>query len=146
MSKHQKTQKRHDWYNFSSVQPLSHVWLCDHKDCSTPGLPVHHQLPEFTQTHVHWVDPAISSSVVTFSSLLQSFPASGSFLFFFLFCEGYIHLWKLSYRFSRKNICTLMGGGKVQTLELSSFASKFWFCWITGQVRLIHLSLFSSSI
>ncbi|XP_059747806.1 uncharacterized protein [Bos taurus] len=27
--------------------------LCDHKDCSTPGLPVHHQLPEFAQTHVH---------------------------------------------------------------------------------------------
>ena len=28
-------------------------------DCSTPGLPVHHQLPEFTQTHVHWVRDAI---------------------------------------------------------------------------------------
>ena len=27
--------------------------LCDPMDCSTPGLPVHHQLPEFTQTHVH---------------------------------------------------------------------------------------------
>ena len=27
--------------------------LCDPVDCSTPGLPVHHQLPEFTQTHVH---------------------------------------------------------------------------------------------
>ena len=29
--------------------------LCDPMNCSTPGLPVHHQLPEFTQTHVHWV-------------------------------------------------------------------------------------------
>ena len=29
--------------------------LCNPMDCSTPGLPVHHQLPEFTQTHVHWV-------------------------------------------------------------------------------------------
>ena len=28
-------------------------------DCSTPGLPIHHQLPEFTQTHVHWVSDAI---------------------------------------------------------------------------------------
>ena len=28
--------------------------LCDPMDCSTPGLPVHHQLPELTQTHVHW--------------------------------------------------------------------------------------------
>jgi len=31
-------------------------------DCSTPGLPVHHQLPEFTQTHVHWVCDAIQPS------------------------------------------------------------------------------------
>ena len=30
-------------------------------DCSTPGLPVHHQLPEITQTHVHWVSDAIQS-------------------------------------------------------------------------------------
>ena len=43
---------------FSSVQLLSRVWLCDPKDCSTPGLPVHHQLLEFTQTHVHWVSEA----------------------------------------------------------------------------------------
>ena len=33
--------------------------LCDPMDCSTPGLPVHHQLPEFTQTHVHWTGDAI---------------------------------------------------------------------------------------
>ena len=31
-------------------------------NCSTPGLPVHHQLPEFTQTHVHWVSDAIQPS------------------------------------------------------------------------------------
>ena len=36
--------------------------LCDSMDCSTPGLPVHHQLPESTQTHVHWVDDAIQPS------------------------------------------------------------------------------------
>ena len=38
---------------FSSVQLLSRVRLCDPMHCSTPGLPVHHQLLEFTQTHVH---------------------------------------------------------------------------------------------
>ena len=50
-------------------------------DCSTLGLSVHHQLPEFSQSHVHWrwSHPAISSSVLPFSSCLQSFPASGSF-------------------------------------------------------------------
>ena len=35
---------------------------CDPMDCSMPGLPVHHQLPEFTQTHVHWVGDAIQPS------------------------------------------------------------------------------------
>ena len=33
---------------------------CDAMDCSTPALPVHHQLPEFTQTHLHWVGDAIA--------------------------------------------------------------------------------------
>ena len=46
----------------TSVQLLSHVWLCDPMNCSMPGLPVHHQLPEFTQTHVHWVSDAIQPS------------------------------------------------------------------------------------
>ena len=45
---------------FSSVQSLSCVRLCDPVNCSTPGLPVHQQLPEFTQTHIHRVgdDPS----------------------------------------------------------------------------------------
>ena len=37
---------------FSSVTQLCLI-LCDPMDCTMPGLPVHHQLPEFTQTHVH---------------------------------------------------------------------------------------------
>ena len=57
-------------------------------NCSTPGLPVHHQLPEFTQTHVHRVGDAISSSVIPFSSCLQSYPASGSFLMSQLFTSS----------------------------------------------------------
>ena len=38
--------------------------LCNSMDCSTPGLPVHHQLPEFTQTHVHWVSDAINHLIL----------------------------------------------------------------------------------
>ena len=45
-----------------SVQSQSCPTLCDLMDCSTPGFPVHHQLPEFTQTHVHRVSDAIQSS------------------------------------------------------------------------------------
>jgi len=73
---HTHTDKR----MLSSVQLC--LILCDPMNCSTPGLLVHHQLPEFAQTHVHrnqWCHPTISSSVVPFSSCLQSFPASGSF-------------------------------------------------------------------
>ena len=51
---------------FSSVQfssvAQSCPTLCDSMNCSTPGLPVHHQLPEFTQTHVHRVGDAIQPS------------------------------------------------------------------------------------
>ena len=46
---------------FSSVTQ-SCPTLCNPMDCSTPCLPVHHQLPEFTQTHVHWVSDAIQPS------------------------------------------------------------------------------------
>ena len=46
---------------FSSVAQSCPI-LCNPTNCSTPGLPVHHQLPEFTQTHVHWVGDAIEPS------------------------------------------------------------------------------------
>ena len=49
------------WFLFSSLfssVTQSCPTLCDPMDHSTPGLPVHHQLPEFTQTHVHWVGDA----------------------------------------------------------------------------------------
>ena len=49
------------YIQFSSVTQ-SCPTLCNPIDCSTPGLPVHHQLREFTQTHVHWVGDAIQSS------------------------------------------------------------------------------------
>ena len=49
-------------YQFSSVQSLSRVRLCDPMNRSTPGLPVHHKLPEFTQTHVYRVCDAIQPS------------------------------------------------------------------------------------
>ena len=59
-------------------------------DCSTPGFPILYNLPEFAQTHVHWVDdviPSISSSVAPVSSSLN-FPVSGSFPLNLLFASG----------------------------------------------------------
>ena len=61
---------------FSSVAQLCPT-LCHPMNCSTPGLPVHHQLPEFTQTHVHRVGDAIQPSH-PLSSLLLLPPVSPS--------------------------------------------------------------------
>ena len=55
--------KQHkDTHWLSSVQSLSRVRLCNPTNCSMPGLPVHHQLLESTQTHVHWVSDVIQPS------------------------------------------------------------------------------------
>ena len=73
---------------FSSVAQ-SCPTLYDPMNCSTPGLPVHHQLPEFTQcSSSRWYHPAISSSAVPFSSCPQSLPASESFPMSQLFAWG----------------------------------------------------------
>ena len=50
--------------------------LCDAMDCSMPGFPVHHQLPEHTQTHVHWVSDAIQPSHPLSSPSLPAFNLS----------------------------------------------------------------------
>ena len=75
---------------FSSVAQ-SCPTLCDPMNRSTPGLPVHHHLPEFTQTHIHRVGDAIQPShplSSPFSSCLQTFPASGSFKMSQFFASG----------------------------------------------------------
>ena len=78
---------------FSSVELSAQLCLtiCDHMDCGTPGFPVHHQLLELAQTHVHEsVMPYnhLSSSVIPFSSCLRSFPESGSFPMSQFFASG----------------------------------------------------------
>ena len=56
---------------FSSVTQ-SYPTLYDPMDCSTPGFPVHHQLPELAQTHVHWVSDATSNHLILCLPLLLS--------------------------------------------------------------------------
>ena len=71
--------------------PQSCPTLCDPMDCSLPGFPVHHQLPELPQTQsIESLMPSnyLSSSVLPFSSCLQSFQASGSFPMSQLFSSG----------------------------------------------------------
>ena len=84
---------------------------------STPGLLVHHYLPEFTQTHIHQVSEAIQSShpVIPFSSHLQSFPASGSFQISQFFTSKY---WSFRFSISTSN-------------EYSGLISFGWTGWIS---------------
>ena len=65
--------------------------LCNPTDCSMPGFPVHSQLLELAQTHVHWVSDAIQPShplLPASPPCLQSFLASGSFLMSQFFALG----------------------------------------------------------
>ena len=88
----------------SSVTQLC-TTLCDPMDYSTPGFPVHHQLPELTQTHVLWAGDAIQPShpVIPFSSCPQSFPVSGSFSNESVLCIRWPKDWRFSFSISPSN-------------------------------------------
>ena len=82
---------------FSSVQSFSHVQLSETLDCSTPGFPVHHQLPKLAQTHVHRVSNAIQPShflpspsplPIISTSIISTFLSSGSFPMSQFFTSG----------------------------------------------------------
>ena len=104
---------------FSSVQSISHVQLCNPMNHSMPGLPVHHQLPEFTQTHVHRVGDALQTShpVIPFSSYPQSFPASGSFPSQ-LFTSGGQSIKSFSFNINPSNECPGLISFTMEWLDL----------------------------
>ena len=94
LTRQDKAPKHRKWVNpialgshriesqgFSSISVAqSYLTLCNPMDCCMPGFPVHHQLPELTQTLVHWVDNAIQPSYPLPSLLLPSiFPSIGVF-------------------------------------------------------------------
>ena len=56
-------QRIGNWHSVQFSSVAQSCWtLCNPMDCSTPGFPVHHQLPELTQTHIHWAGEAIQPS------------------------------------------------------------------------------------
>ena len=138
-------------YSFSSVAQ-SCLTLCDPMDCSMPGFSLHHQLLELAQTHVHQLSDAIqlSSSVVSFSSCLQSFPASG-----FFSSESVLHIrwpkyWSFSFSISPSNeyseliffridwfdllqskgLSRVFSNTTVQKHQFFSTQSSLWYCHI----------------
>ena len=87
---------------FSSAQ--SCPTLCDPIDCSTPGLPVHHQLPELTQTYIHWVMP--SNHLILCRPLLlmpSIFPSISVFSNESVLCIRWPKYWSFSFNISPSN-------------------------------------------
>ena len=93
-------------WNLLSVQ-FSHscLTLCNHMDHSMPGLPVHHQLPESTQTHIHWVSDAIQPSHPLSSSSLPAFNLSHIRVFSneSALCIRWPKCWSFSFNISPSN-------------------------------------------
>ena len=128
--------------------------LCDRIDCSKPGFPVFHHLPEIAQTQVHWVSDAIQPSLLwnPLSLCLQSFPASGSFPISQLFpsdgqCIGassfslspsneYSGL--ISFRMGWLDLLAVQGTLKSLLQHRSSKASILW-CSASFTVQLSYL-------
>ena len=90
---------------FSSVAQFC-LTLCDPMNCSMPGVPVHHQQPEFTQTHVHRVSDAIQPSH-PLSSLLLLPPTPPSIRVFSneaTLCMRWPKAWSFSFSISPKKL------------------------------------------
>ena len=94
----------HSSLQFSSVTE-SYPTLWYPMDCSTPGLPVHHQLLEFTQTHIHWIGDAIQPSHPLSSLLLlpSIFPRIRVFSNESVLCTRWPKYWSFSFSISLSN-------------------------------------------
>ena len=86
-----------------SLVVQSCLTLCDTMDCSMPGLPIHHQLPEFTQTHVHRVNDAIQPSHPLSSPSPSIFPSIRVFSNESVLCIMWPKYWSSSFSISPSN-------------------------------------------
>ena len=117
----------------SSVQSLSCLTLCNPMDSGTPGFPVYHQLPEFTQTHIHQVGDAIQPTHPLSSPLLMPsiFPSIRVFSNESALRIRWSKYWSYSFSISPPN-------------EYSGLISLGWTGWISLQSRGL-LRVFSST-
>ena len=118
---------------FSSVAQ-SCLTLCDAMDCSTPGLPVYPPTPGVYSNSCplsQWCHPTISSSVVPFSSHLQSFPASGSFPVSQFFTWG-------------GQSIAVSASASVLPMNIQDWSPLGWADWISSQSKGL-LRVFSNT-
>ena len=121
----------------------SHLTLCDPMDCSTPGLPIHQQLPELTQTYIHWVShailPSIFPSIRVFSNesvLHIRWSKYSSFSFSITPSNEYSRL--ISFRMEWLDLLAVQGTLKSLLQHYSSKASILWRSAFLYSNSLIH--------
>ena len=106
--------------DINTVQSLSSVQtLCDPMDCSMPGFPVQHQLPELTQTHplCWWCDPTMSSSVILLCRP-SIFPSIRVFLNESVLCMRWPKYWSFSFSISPSNEYSGLISFRIDWLDL----------------------------
>jgi len=107
--------------------------LCDSMDYGTPGFPVHHHLPEFAQTHVHWVDDAIQSSHPLSSPSLLAFSLSqhqGLFLW-----VRWPKYWSFSFSISPSSEYSSLISFRIDWFDLLRF---YILDFIKGDLSCVH--------
>ena len=110
--------------------------LCDPMDCNTPGLLLLNQLPELAQTHVHRVGDVIPPShplSPTFSSCLQSFPATGSFPMNQFFTSG------------GQSIAVSASAPSVLPMNTQGWSPLGWTCWTSLKSKGLSRVFFNHS-
>ena len=115
----------------SSSVAQSCLTLCDAKDCSTPGLPVRHQLPEFTQTHVHRVTDAIQPSHPLLSPSPPAFNLSQH--------QGLFHRVAL-----HNNLSNSFGVSFKSSFEISWSFINSLTSWLTACLSVLHCAKITS--
>ena len=129
----------------SSVHSLSCVWLCDSTDGSMPGFPVHHQLPELAQTHVHWVGDAIQP----FHTQSSLFPPASIFPSIKVFSnKSVLHIrwpkyWSFSFSISPSNEYLELISFRIDWMDLLAVQGTLKSLLPTPQFKSINSSALS---
>ena len=124
-----------DNYLLRAVAQLC-LTLCDPMDCSTPGLPVHHQLSRVYPNPSllsRWCHPTISSSLIPFFSRPQSFPASESFQMSQLFASGDLSI-------------GVSASTSVLTMNTQDWSPLGWTGWISLQSKGLSRVLSNTTV
>ena len=112
--------------------------LCDLLDRSTPGLPVHHQLPGFTQTHVHWVSDAILCCPLLLPPSI--FPSIRVFSNESVLCIRWLKYWSFSFSISPSNEYSGLISFRIDWLDLLAVLADSQESSPTPQFKSINSS------